>query len=248
VEITVIELLGMGSPNVRKVGIMLEELEVEYVLRHVAVFRGDQFTSDFLSLNPLGKVPVLIDHTRAPAAPIFESGAILFYLAETYGAFLPATGAARYAVMEWLMVQMAAIGPTFGQHNHFQLLGAQAEPYAASRYRSQAELLYRRLDERLSTREWIAGGDYSIADIAIYPWSLYLEQHGFDPAAHAALIRWRDTIGARGAVNRSSERFAAAFDKEGRETRRAATAEQLDAFFHRDPSGPSADYSSVTTR
>jgi glutathione S-transferase len=136
-----IELHGMFSPNVRKVGIMLEELELDYTLHHVAVFRGDQFEPEFRALNPLGKVPVLVDHDRGDGMPVFESGAILFYLAETYHALLPAHGMARYEVMEWLMVQMAAIGPMFGQHNHFQLLGAQAEPYAAARYRTQAETL-----------------------------------------------------------------------------------------------------------
>jgi GST-like protein len=245
---TVIELFGMGSPNVRKVGIMLEEVGLDYVLRHVAVFRGDQFDPVFLALNPLGKVPVLIDHTRAPGTPIYESGAILFYLAETYGALLPTGGFARYEIMEWLMVQMSAIGPMFGQHNHFRLLGAQADPYAAARYRTQAKLLYRRLDERLSIREWIAGEAYSIADIAIYPWSLYLEQHGFDPAVHSSLIRWRDSIGAREPVKRSWDRFAAAFDKESQQTRRTASPEQLDAFFNRDSEVPAVDYSSVTTR
>jgi GSH-dependent disulfide-bond oxidoreductase len=247
-ETTLIELFGMGSPNVRKIGIMLEELGVDYVLHHVAVFRGDQFKPGFLAMNPLGKVPVLIDHTKDPASPIYESGAILFYLAETYGALLPGRGPARYEVMEWLMVQMSGVGPMFGQHNHFQLLGAQADPYAASRYRTQAKLLYQQLNERLSDREWIAGDAYSIADIAIYPWALYLEQHGFEPAAHPALIRWRNMIGARDAVKRSWERFAAAFDKEGQETRRAATAAQLDAFFYRDPCGPPVDYSVVTKR
>ena len=201
----------MGSPNVRKVGIMLEELGLDYVLRHVAVFRGDQFEPAFLALNPLGKVPVLIDHTRDPGRPIYESGAILLYLAETYGALLPTGGFARYEVMEWLMVQMGAIGPMFGQCNHFQLLGAQADPYAAARYRTQAKVLYRRLDERLSTRQWIAGDAYSIADIAIYPWALYLEQHGFDAAEHRSLVRWRDLIGAREAVKRLLGAFRSRF-------------------------------------
>jgi GST-like protein len=243
-----IELFGMGSPNVRKVGIMLEELGLDYRLRHVAVFRGDQFDPAFRAISPLGKVPVLVDHSKNSGKPIFESGAILFYLAETYGSLLPSSGFSRYEVMEWLMVQMSAIGPMFGQHNHFQLLGLQAEPYAASRYRTQAELLYRRLDERLSSREWIAGDAYSIADIAIYPWSLYLEQHGFEPANHPSLMRWRDGIGAREAVKRSWARFAADFQKESDITRRAATREQLDAFFNRDPQGPAVDYSSVATR
>jgi GST-like protein len=240
-----IELYGMSSPNVRKVGILLEELGLEYVLRHVAVMKGDQFAPEFRVLNPLSKVPVLVDHERAAGLPIFESGAILFYLAETYGAFLPAAGLARYEVMQWLMVQMAGIGPMFGQHNHFRILGVQADPYAAARYRAQSERLYRSLDERLAARTWIAGDLYSIADIAIYPWSLYLEPHGFDPAAHPALIRWRDEIGRRDAVKRCWSRFAAAFNAASAESRRTATAENLDRFFGRDPGSPPADYSSI---
>ena len=240
-----IELYGMFSPNVRKVGIMLEELGLDYELCHVAVFRNDQFEPRFLAMNPLGKVPVLVDDVGGRRMPIFESGAILLYLAETYGALLPASGAARYEVMEWLMVQMASIGPMFGQLNHFQILGAQADPYAAARYRSQSERLYRLLDERLTSRDWIAGTEYSVADIAIYPWAGYLEQHGFDPAAHPALMRWRDAIGARPAVQRMIERFAAAYTEEGERTRRASTAEQLDRFFGRDPANPPADFSSV---
>jgi GST-like protein len=240
-----IELYGMSSPNVRKVGVMLEELGLDYVLHHVAVMKGDQFAPQFRALNPLCKVPVLLDHERGAGQPIIESGAILFYLAETYDAFLPAAGLARYEVMQWLMVQMAAIGPMFGQHNHFRILGAQADAYAAARYRTQCERLYRYLDDRLSAREWIAGDIYSIADMAIYPWSLYLESHGFDPAAHGALIRWRDIIGRREAVKRCGSRFAAAFNEASKESRRTATAESLDQFFGRDPGSPPADYSSI---
>jgi GST-like protein len=239
-----IDLYGMFSPNVRKVGIMLEELGLEYTLHHVAVFRGDQFTPEFLATNPLGKVPVIIDHGHGDGMPIYESGAILFYLAETYNALLPPPGMARYEVMEWLMVQMAAIGPMFGQHNHFQLLGAQSNAYAAARYRTQCEILYRHLEERLATREWFAGGAYSIADIAIYPWAGYLEQHGFAPASHPNLLRWREAVGARPAVSRMMQRFGAAFDEQ--HTRRNATPEQLDRFFGRTEQNPPADFSAVT--
>lgn len=241
-----IDLYGMQSPNVRKVGIMLEELGLDYQLHHVAVFSGEQFQPPFLALNPMAKVPVLVDRQRGEGKPLFESGAILFYLAETYGAFLPQEGMARYEVMSWLMVQMASIGPMFGQHNHFQLLNRQAEPYAAARYRNQARQLYRRLDERLSEHEWIAGGGYSIADMATYPWATYLEQHGFAPQDHPALVRWRNSVAVRSAVTRCADRFAAAFNQPSTESRRAATREQLDRFFGREEDSPPADFMGIT--
>lgn len=158
---------GMHSPNVRKVLIMLEELDLPYELRHVAVFKGEQFAPDFLVMNPLGKVPVLVDPRLG--RPLAESGAILVWLAERSGRFLPTEGPARYEAMQWLMVQMASIGPMLGQLNHFQLLPAGSEPYGLGRYAAQAERLYRLIDDRLATQEWLAGDAYSIADIATYP-------------------------------------------------------------------------------
>jgi len=241
-----IELFGMASPNVQKVGIILEELGLEYQLRHVAVMRSEQFTPEFRKLNPLSKAPVLVDHDRGEGKPVFESGAILFYLAETYNAFLPADGMGRYEVMSWLMVQMANIGPMFGQLNHFQLVGDQVDAYAEARYRSQSKRLYSLLDERLSSHEWVAGDSYSIADIAIYPWSLYLKRHGFDTGRYPSLIAWRDKITARAAVKGMQERFNDAFSKQSAETILSATAEDLDRFFGRDPDNPPVDFSSLT--
>ena len=237
-------LYGMQSPNVRKVVILLEELELPYELRHVAVFKGEQFTPEFLAMNPLAKVPVLVDPRLG--RPLAESGAILFWLAERGGRFLPAEGPDRYEAMQWLMVQMALIGPMLGQLNHFQML-SQGNDYARGRYAAQAERLYRLLDDRLAAREWIAGDGYSIADIAIWPWATYLEQHGFDPAAHPALLRWRGAIEARPAIARAAARIQAIAPL-ATETRRAATREDLDRFFGRTAAMPAADYSAVVRR
>lgn len=234
---------GMGSPNVRKVVIMLEELELAYELRHVAVFKGEQFTPEFLAMNPLGKVPVLLDPQLGH--PLAESAAILFWLAERSGRLLPTSGAARYEIMQWVMVQMASIGPMLGQLNHFKLLPKDSEPYALGRYVAQAERLYRLIDERLTTREWIAGDRYSIADVATYPWMLYLERHGFDATKFPAMLRWRDGITTRQAAMRADQRMNEAFTAISTQTRRAATAEDLDRFFGRTQAVPAADFSSA---
>jgi GSH-dependent disulfide-bond oxidoreductase len=237
-------LYGMGSPNVRKVVIMLEELELPYELRHVAVFKGEQFTPEFLALNPLGKVPVLVDPQLG--RPLAESGAILIHLAEREGCLLSADPAPRSEVLQWLMVQMASIGPMFGQLNHFQILPEGSEPYALGRYHEQAQRLYRLLDDRLTAHEWLAGGAYSIADIATYPWALYIDRHGFDWARYPALRRWCDAIGARPAAQRANARMDGAFTAVSNQTRTTASAHDLDLFFARSEEMPAADYSAVT--
>lgn len=242
-EVGIIELYGMISPNVRKVVILLEELELSYRLRHVGVFTGEQFTPAFLALNPLGKVPVLVD--PGPGATIFESGAILYYLAETYGGLFPDGGLARYEVMQWLMVQMASIGPMLGQYNHFALLSEGAHPYSYARYRTQTELLYRLLDDRLRDREWLAGDAYSIADIATWPWANHLEPHGFVAADHPGLLRWREKISTRPAVKRAMMRFDEEFGPPSRASIAAATSADLDLFFARKAGAPQADFGGI---
>jgi GST-like protein len=243
-------LHGMGSPNVMKVIIMLEELDLAYELRHVAVFAQEQFAPEFLALNPLGKVPVLEDPRLGQ--PLAESGAILLWLAEREGRFLPTAQPQRAEVIQWLMVQMANYGPMLGQVNHFDFAriegpqGHAPQDYAKARYRAVADRLNRLLDARLATRDWIAGGDYSIADMVIHPWAYYVERHGFDSAQVPALLEWRSRIEARPAVQRARARADEAFAHLGARTRRAASAEDLDRFFGRTAQVPAADYSIVT--
>lgn len=242
-----IVLHGMSSPNVIKVVLMLEECGLDYELRHVAVFNQEQFDPEFLAKNPLGKVPVLEDPKLG--MPIAESGAILFWLAEREGKFLPPNepGAqpARAEVMWWLMVQMANIGPMLGQFTHFNLVPPGSQPYAHGRYGAIAERLNRLLDDRLKHRQWLAGGDYSIADMATQPWAYYVERHGFDPAQYPALVEWRERIAARPAVQRALARADEAFTDVANRTRKAATDEDLDRFFNRTEKVPATDYSIV---
>jgi GST-like protein len=244
-----IKLYATTSPNVRKVMIMLEELELPYSLRFTDVFGGEQFTPDFLALNPLGRVPVMIDPAAPGGEALFESGAILIYLAERHARadLLASDGAARYAALKWLMFQMGSVGPIFGQHNHFIIVPDEAQGYAGRRYREQAWHLYRILETRLGDVPWLAGGAYSIADIATYPWALYVRRHGFDWADLPRLADWRDRIQARPAVSRADARmaeFAAANAHIGQRASQAG----LDRFFWREQGGPPADLSPMKVR
>ena len=236
-------LYGVASPNVVKVAIMLEELGLDYALRYVAVFQGEQFSPEFQAMNPLGKVPVLVD--PALPAPIFESGAILIWLAEQHRRFLPEHGPARIEVLQWLMVQMASIGPMLGQYTHFRLLPESGETYARGRYGAIAESLYRAIDRRLEAREWLAGEDCSIADIATLPWAEYIDRHEFDRAQFPHMERWRAAMNARPAVARAKARVFGEFASPSQSSIAAATPDDLDRFFSRTEKVSEQDYSGV---
>ena len=236
-----ITVYGMSSPNVRKVLIALQEMGLTYETRHVAVFKGGQFGAEILALNPLAKVPILID-TAGPAAgmPIFESGAILIYLAETYGpAFLPASGPARYRVLEWLVLQVASMGPALGNNSHFRLM-AQDNAYAAARFRRMAAQAYRALDTRLAEAPYLGGEAYSIADMATYPWARYFRRHGMRDADCPHLIDWMTRLGERPAI-RAADLPMRRFGDLDAQDQLAASPEALAMFSGHHIPAPSAE-------
>lgn len=209
-RVHVIDLYGGSSPNAMKVVLLLEELQLPYNFIEVNAFRGEQYSPEFLKLNPLGKYPVIIDHSGAgPDQPIFESGAILQYLAETYdkAALLPASGPARWEVLKWLTVQVAWVGPMLGQHVHFRIHPSEAGGYAAGRYKNLAMRVFEVLDARLSTHPYLAGADYSIADIATFPWVRVLRSLGFSWGDYPHLKKWFDAIGGRPAAVETELRY-----------------------------------------
>jgi GST-like protein len=229
-----IDLYGMTSPNVRKVFIMLEELELPYEFHHVRVLQGDQFKAEFTRLNPNSKVPVIIDRDGPGGKPytVFESGAILLYLAEKTGRFMPTEMAAKHTALQWLMIQMANIGPMLGQLNHFRMYAPEGNEYSLKRYETEARRLYDLLNERLATMPYLAGNDYSVADIATFPWGIYHSVHSFDWAERPHLKSWIDKIGERPAVVRALTRVAA-IEPADAKTMEGATQESLDRFFNR---------------
>ncbi len=196
-----IELYTWLTSNGRKATIMLEEVELAYTVHPINIAKGDQFAPDFLAINPNGKIPAMIDQD-AEGGPytLFESGAMLMYLGDKTGRFFPTDHRRRYDVIQWLMFQMGGVGPMFGQLHHFR--GKQADkPYSYNRYQTETRRLYGVLDKRLSDREFLVD-DYSIADIATFPWVFRYDWHdiGFDDFPH--LKRWFDAIHARPAVQK----------------------------------------------
>ena len=198
-----IDLYAWPTPNGHKISIMLEECGLAYNVVAVDINKGEQFDPEFLKISPNNRIPAIVDPDGPGGRPLalFESGAILFYLAEKTGRFLPAEGAARYAVMQWLMFQIGGFGPMAGQAHHFrQRMGGVEVPYGIERYTNEMGRLYAVMDRRLGEAEYLAGDDYSIADIACWPWVRPSRRQGQDKAGFPNLKRWFDTISARPAV------------------------------------------------
>ncbi len=200
-----IKLYTAATPNGRKASIMLEEVGLPYEVHPIDMGAGDQFEPAFLEISPNNKIPAIVDSDGPDGAPIrvFESGAILIYLAEKTGRFLPTEARARLDVLQWLMFQMGGVGPMFGQANHFIKFAAEDVPYGKKRYRDEAMRLLGVMDRRLAVVEYLAG-DYSIADIATWPWVMRAEWYDTDWSQFPNTKRWYDQIGERPAVKRGT--------------------------------------------
>lgn len=198
------EVYSWATPNGHKVHIMLEECGLPYALKPVDIGRGDQFEPDFLRLSPNNKIPALVDPEGPEGRPIslFESGAILLYLAGKTGRLLPHDTAGKYEVLQWLMFQKASVGPMLGQAHHFRVYAKQKIDYAIERYTNEAQRLYGVIDRRLAQSRYIGGDEYSIADIAIWPWLRSWKNQGVDLAEFPNLKGWFDEVDARPAVKR----------------------------------------------
>jgi GST-like protein len=199
-----IDVYSWATPNGHKVHIMLEECGLPYHAHPVNIGKGDQFEPAFLKISPNNKIPAITDPEGPDGKPIsvFESGAILVYLAGKTGKFLPAGDRGRYAVLQWLMFQMGSVGPMLGQTHHFRKYAPEKIPYAIDRYSNEAKRIYGVIDKQLSTNRFIAGDSYSIADIAIFPWLRSWENQGIVLTEYPFLKQWFDGIAARPAVQR----------------------------------------------
>jgi GST-like protein len=205
-----IDLYTWPTPNGHKIHIMLEETGLEYRVHPIDIGAGEQFKPDFLAISPINKIPAMVDQ-RGPGGKPFalaESGAMLFYLASKTGKFLPADVRERWEVMQWVMFQMGHIGPMLGQAHHFLQYAPEKIEYAMNRYRNEAKRLYRVVDKQVEENEWIAGSEYTIADMSIMPWLRFPERQGVNIEEYPNLKEWRDRIAARPAVKKALEVLA----------------------------------------
>jgi len=223
-----IELYSWPTPNGHKIHVMLEECGLPYRANAVDIGAGDQFESAFLKISPNNKIPAIVDSDGPDGKPIslFESGAILIYLAGKTGHFLPQDVRGKYVALEWLMFQMGGVGPMLGQAHHFRLYAPEKIEYAINRYSNEARRLYGVMDRRLGEVEYFAG-EYSIADMAIFPWTRSHANQGVDLANYPNVKRWYDAVGGRPAVQRGlkvlSDRRKPLMDDKARETLFGAT-------------------------
>ncbi len=206
-----IDLYYWPTPNGHKITIALEELGLDYTIKPVDIGKGDQFDPDFLAFSPNNRMPAIIDYEEGDyegengVQTVFESGAILLYLAEKTGKLMPTKGAGRIEVIEWLMWQMGGLGPMLGQAHHFNLYAKEKVPYAMERYSQEANRLYGVMDRRLAAKTWLGGDDYSIADIAAFPWTRTYERQGVDIADYPHVAAWREAMLARDAVQKGMQ-------------------------------------------
>jgi GST-like protein len=215
-----IDLFYWPTPNGWKISIALEEMNLDYEVKYVNIGRGEQFEPDFLAISPNNRMPAIVDHNPADEGEpisIFESGAILLYLAEKTGQFLPKDTRGRYNVMQWLMWQMGGVGPMFGQNHHFRIYAPEKIEYAIARYTNEANRLYGVADKQLQDREYLCG-EYSVADMATWPWMVLYERQGQTLDDFPNVKRWHETMKQRPAVQRG-------FDL-GREIRNAMAQAQ----------------------
>jgi GST-like protein len=205
-----IDVYSWATPNGHKVHVMLEECGLPYRVHAVNIGTGEQFTPQFLAISPNNKIPAIVDPDGPDGQPIslFESGAILLYLAAKCGRFLPDDTRGRYEVLQWLMFQMGSVGPMLGQAHHFRLYAPEKIPYAIERYTNEARRLYGVMEKRLARSTYLGGAAYSIADIAVFPWLRSWRNQGIDWADYPHLKGWFDEISARPAVMRGVEVLA----------------------------------------
>lgn len=203
-----IDVYTWPTPNGHKVHIMLEEcglrLGRDWQAHAVNIGTGDQFKPEFLRISPNNKIPALVDPNGPDGRPIsvFESGAILVYLAAKFGRFMPKSARQKYDVLQWLMFQMGGVGPMLGQNHHFRIYAPEKLEYAINRYTNEAKRLYGVIDRQLATHQFIAGSSYSIADMAIFPWLRNWERQGIVLGDYPHLKAWFDKLSARPAVQR----------------------------------------------
>jgi GSH-dependent disulfide-bond oxidoreductase len=207
-----IDVYSWATPNGHKVHIMLEECGLPYRVHAIDIGSGEQFTPEFLAISPNNKIPAIVDPDGPDGKPIslFESGAILLYLAGKTGKLLPADTRAKYDVLQWLMFQMGGVGPMLGQAHHFRIYAPEKIEYAVDRYTNEAKRLYGVMNTRLAKSKYLGGKAFSIADIAVFPWLRSWKNQGIDWNDYPHLRGWFDEVAARPAVKRGVEVLAAA--------------------------------------